>query len=131
MDALVRRWVGGEVRGGASGCSGDAAAVSSFNLAAVEIGSVLREVMELVRTHRVQVDPSFTSLVTSIIIVEGIGRQLVPDLNLFALAMPMVLKAKPEYRRQIATRVGAAVLASPYTHTQGSGMSMSMHKRSN
>ena len=87
-------------------------ASASFNLAAVEIGSVLREVLDLVRTHRVQVDPSFTSLVTSIVIVEGIGRQLVPDLNLFALAMPMVLRAQPEYRRGMVKGATALWAAS-------------------
>jgi aarF domain-containing kinase len=131
MEDLVRRWVGdraaapaaGAAGGGCGGVAAEAAAASasaspapaSFNLAAVEIGSVLREVLDLVRTHRVQVDPSFTSLVTSIVIVEGIGRQLVPDLNLFALAMPMVLRAQPEYRRGMVKGASAALWAASRT----------------
>ena len=89
MADLVHRWVGA-VRAG-----GDARATKTaqLNLAEVQIGSVLQEVMALVRKHQVQIDPAFTSLVTSMVIVEGIGRQLVPDLDLFRLGMPMLMGA--------------------------------------
>ena len=96
MADLVSRWVGagdragGRVGGGADAGAGATKAAAQLNLAEVRIGSVLQEVMALVRKHQVQIDPAFTSLVTSMVIVEGIGRQLVPDLDLFRLGMPML-----------------------------------------
>ena len=47
--------------------------LTSFNLASVEISSVLERMMGLVRRYRVNLDPAFTSLVVSIIVLEGVG----------------------------------------------------------
>ena len=48
------------------------------------------QVSSLVRQHRVQVDPAFTTLVMSIAVLEGLGRQLDPELDLFSVALPML-----------------------------------------
>ena len=58
----------------------------SFNLRNLRIGDVLLEVTSLVRTHQVQADPTFTSLVCAIVVLEGLGRQLDPTLDLFSVA---------------------------------------------
>lgn len=63
----------------------------AFNLHALRISDVLMEVMGLVRTHHVQVDPTFTTLVLSISVLEGLGRQLDPQLDIFSIALPMML----------------------------------------
>jgi len=39
----------------------------------VEIGNVLERMMKLVRKYRVNLDPAFTSLVVSIVLLEGLG----------------------------------------------------------
>lgn len=62
----------------------------SFNLGTLKIGDVLIDVTSLVRQHRVKVEPNFTTLFTSIIVLEGLGRQLDPSLDLFEFAMPMM-----------------------------------------
>ena len=50
--------------------------VDTFNLGEIDIGTVLRNVLNLVRENQVQVDSSFTTLVLSIVLLEGLGRQL-------------------------------------------------------
>ena len=62
----------------------------AFNLAHLQIGEVLLEVTDLVRTHRVKVEPNFTTLVMAIVVLEGLGRQLDPKLDLFSVALPLL-----------------------------------------
>ena len=57
----------------------------AFNLRHLKVGEVLLEVTSLVRTHHVQPDPVFTTLVCAIVVLEGLGRQLDPTLDLFAV----------------------------------------------
>lgn len=64
----------------------------AFNLAHLRIGDVLLEVTRLVRVHQVQADPAFTTLVCSIVVLEGLGRTLDPTLDLFELALPMLAR---------------------------------------
>lgn len=54
----------------------------SMELGRFAIGPVLFRVFELVRAHHVRLDGSFTNLIMSFVCVEGLGRQLAPDLNL-------------------------------------------------
>ena len=62
----------------------------AFNLRALRIGDVLLELTTLVRRHKVKVEPNFTTLVMAIVVLEGLGRQLDPSLDLFAVAVPML-----------------------------------------
>ena len=68
--------------------------VEHFKLSEVKIGSVLSEVLNLVRKNQIQLDSAFTNLVLSIILLEGLGRQLDPDINIFQKAVPMLMKAR-------------------------------------
>jgi len=63
----------------------------TFNLETLQIGELLLELTTLVRTYKVKVEPNFTTLVTAIIILEGLGRQLDPSLDLFDVALPLLL----------------------------------------
>ena len=77
--------------------------------------------MALVRHNKIQADPSFTSLITSIVLLEGIGRQLIPDLNLFEVGMPILAQAEPKYQKaaiNILTELGKQRLKNLWT---GSG----------
>ena len=51
---------------------------------------VLLDVTSLVRTHRVKVEPNFTNLVMAIVVLEGLGRQLDPSLDLFSIALELM-----------------------------------------
>jgi len=57
------------------------------------IAPTLMQVFDLVRKHQVRLDGSFTNLVMSFLCVEGLGRQLAPDLNL----APFLVQAAVQY----------------------------------
>jgi len=65
----------------------------AFNLRHLKVGEVLLEVTSLVRTHHVQPDPVFTTLVCAIVVLEGLGRQLDPTLDLFSVGLPLLVGA--------------------------------------
>lgn len=63
---------------------------STFHLGAVKIGSLLSEVRDMVRTHHVRLEGEFINVVVGIMLLEGIGRQLDPQLDLFKNALPVL-----------------------------------------
>ncbi|KAL1915000.1 uncharacterized protein VTP21DRAFT_7705 [Calcarisporiella thermophila] len=65
---------------------------SSLRLRSVEIGDVLHQVMDMVRNHHVRLEGSFINLVMSILLLEGIGRRLNPDMDLLKSALPILRK---------------------------------------
>ena len=67
-------------------------AARKFHLGSIAIGPVLLAVLSAVRMDRVPLDPAFGNLVSAIVVLEGIGRQLHPELDLFAVAVPMLAK---------------------------------------
>jgi aarF domain-containing kinase len=54
----------------------------------LEVGLVLRNVLDLGRKYSIQVESNFTTLALGTIIIEGIGRQLDPDLDFVGAARP-------------------------------------------
>jgi aarF domain-containing kinase len=63
---------------------------NTFHLGSVKIGNLLHEVMNMVRAHHVRMEGDFVNVVISIMLLEGIGRQLNPDLDLFKSALPVL-----------------------------------------
>ncbi|KAI9300044.1 hypothetical protein BJ944DRAFT_257988 [Cunninghamella echinulata] len=63
---------------------------NTFHLGAVKIGSLLSEVRDMVRTHHVRLEGEFINVVVGIMLLEGIGRQLDPNLDLFKNALPVL-----------------------------------------
>lgn len=55
----------------------------TFALGNVKIGDVLNEVLSMVRYHHVRMEGDFVNVVISILLLEGIGRSLDPNLDLF------------------------------------------------
>ena len=55
----------------------------TFALGNISIGDVLNEVMSMVRGHHVRMEGDFINVVISILLLEGIGRAMDPDLDLF------------------------------------------------
>lgn len=55
----------------------------TFALGNIKIGDVLNEVLAMVRGHHVRMEGDFVNVVISILLLEGIGRNLDPDLDLF------------------------------------------------
>jgi aarF domain-containing kinase len=62
----------------------------TFALGNIKIGDILNEVMSMVRNHHVRLEGDFVNVVLSILLLEGIGRSLNPDLDLFAGALPIL-----------------------------------------
>lgn len=63
---------------------------TAMSLGKIKIGELLSEVMSMVRTHHVPMEGDFANVVISILILEGIGRQLNPNIDLFKTALPIL-----------------------------------------
>ena len=63
------------------------------SLGEVEIGEAVGGMMNILRRHRVQVDPSFTVVHIALLVAEGLGKQLDPDIDLIPLALPYLAQA--------------------------------------
>jgi len=64
----------------------------TFSLARIRISDVLTEVLKAVREHHVKMEGDFINTVLSVLLLEGIGRQLDPDLDLFRSSLPILRK---------------------------------------
>ncbi|KAL8627831.1 hypothetical protein Q9189_006479 [Teloschistes chrysophthalmus] len=74
----------------------------TFALGNIKIGEVLNEVLAMVRAHHVRMEGDFVNVVISILLLEGIGRSLDPNLDLFKSALPIL--------RQLGTQGGGQSL---------------------
>ncbi|OJD39936.1 abc1 family protein [Diplodia corticola] len=74
----------------------------TFALGNIKIGDILNEVLTMVRNHHVRLEGDFVNVVLSILLLEGIGRQLDPDMDLFAGALPIL--------RQLGTQGGRGMV---------------------
>lgn len=64
----------------------------TFALGNIKIGDVLSQVLSMVRVHHVRMEGDFVNVVISILLLEGIGRSLDPELDLFKAALPILRK---------------------------------------
>ncbi|KAF2761306.1 ABC1-domain-containing protein [Pseudovirgaria hyperparasitica] len=74
----------------------------TFALGKIKIGDILNEVLSMVRGHHVRLEGDFVNVVLSILLLEGIGRNLDPNLDLFAGALPIL--------RQLGAQSGSSML---------------------
>ena len=84
-----------------------------FSLGNVRIGQVLTSVMNLCRGHCVVVDDTMAQLVSSIALLDGIGRQLDPSRDLFETAQPILFRLfdlHVDYRRAIGAETRKILL---------------------
>lgn len=56
----------------------------TFTLGNISIGDLLDQVLGMVRSHHVRMEGDFVTVVVAILLLEGMGRQLDPELDLFA-----------------------------------------------
>lgn len=56
----------------------------------VKIGDILQEVLSMVRGHHVRLEGDFVNVVISILLLEGIGRSLNPDVDLLGSSLPVL-----------------------------------------
>ena len=62
---------------------------SNLSLSEVSMGQVMLTVLRLMRQHQLRVQPALTMVILSMGVVEGVGRQLAPHLDLAQEAMVM------------------------------------------
>lgn len=62
-------------------------------LGKVRLGQVFSDMLSLACDHRVQLETGFVTVATSIIVIEGVGRQLNPITDLAAAARPLLAEA--------------------------------------
>ncbi|MBX3183384.1 MAG: AarF/ABC1/UbiB kinase family protein [Polyangiaceae bacterium] len=62
-------------------------------LGEVEISEVVGGMMNVLRKHRVQIDPTFTVVNLALLVAEGLGKQLDPEIDLIPLATPYLTRA--------------------------------------
>ncbi|PTB69140.1 ABC1-domain-containing protein [Trichoderma citrinoviride] len=65
----------------------------------VKIGDILQQVLSMVRNHHVRLEGDFVNVVISILLLEGIGRSLNPDVDLLSTSLPIL--------RQLSAQSGA------------------------
>ncbi|KAH7916356.1 hypothetical protein BJ138DRAFT_1052593 [Hygrophoropsis aurantiaca] len=80
----------------------------TFSLGQVKISDILTDVLKAVRQHHVKMEGDFINTVISILLLEGIGRQLDPGLDLFKSALPILR----QLGRQMTAQEGMAQLPS-------------------
>jgi aarF domain-containing kinase len=68
----------------------------------MKIGDILSQVLSMVRTHHVRLEGDFVNVVISILLLEGIGRSLNPDIDLLSSALPIL--------RQLGAQSGGGML---------------------
>lgn len=68
----------------------------------MKIGDILNEVLGMVRGHHVRMEGDFINVVISILLLEGIGRSLDPNIDLLSSALPIL--------RQLGAQSGGGML---------------------
>lgn len=68
----------------------------------MKIGDILNEVLGMVRLHHVRMEGDFVNVVISILLLEGIGRSLNPNIDLLSSALPIL--------RQLGAQSGGGML---------------------
>ena len=69
------------------------AKIMGKNLGEVEVGKAVSGMMNVLRRHRVQVDPTFTVVHIALLVAEGLGKQLDPDIDMVSMAVPYLMQA--------------------------------------
>lgn len=87
----------------------------TFSLGEIKIADLLTDVLKNVRTHRVKMEPDFINTVISILLLEGIGRQLDPKMDLFASALPILRQLGGQMAKDTTTE-GIRAREMPANH---------------
>jgi aarF domain-containing kinase len=72
----------------------------TFALGQIKFGDILHEVLTMVRNHHVRLEGDFVNVVLSILLLEGIGRQLDPDMDLLKSAIPILREVGAQRARE-------------------------------
>ncbi len=62
-----------------------------LRLSRVDVSALLTDVFGVLRRHRVKLEANYASVILAIMVLEGLGRTLDPDLDLIRKAAPYLL----------------------------------------
>eukprot|EP00667_Euglena_gracilis_P004368 EG_transcript_4390 len=83
--------------------------IDEYNKAAcaskIHVGMTLATILNTVRRYNVGLESDFASLVVSIIIVDGLGRSLQPDINLVQASRPYVVQWLLEHPSAVSSLI--------------------------
>lgn len=68
----------------------------------LKIGDILQEVLSMVRNHHVRLEGDFVNVVISILLLEGIGRNLDPDTDLLSSSLPILRQLGAQQGKDLA-----------------------------
>ncbi|KAF4464572.1 Atypical ABC1 ABC1-C kinase [Fusarium albosuccineum] len=68
----------------------------------VKIGDILQQVLSMVRNHHVRLEGDFVNVVISILLLEGIGRSLNPDVDLLSSSLPILRQLSAQSGTEMA-----------------------------
>ena len=68
----------------------------------VKIGDILQQVLSMVRSHHVRLEGDFVNVVISILLLEGIGRTLNPDVDLLSSSLPILRQLSAQQGKDMA-----------------------------
>jgi aarF domain-containing kinase len=71
-------------------------------LGSVKIGDILQQVLTMVRGHHVRLEGDFVNVVISILLLEGIGRSLNPDVDLLSSSLPILRQLSAQSGTEMA-----------------------------
>jgi aarF domain-containing kinase len=64
-----------------------------LDLGKISISNLLQRVLMLCYQHQVKLEPRYATVIIALGVVEGLGRQLDPDVDILKRAAPYVMKA--------------------------------------
>nr|XP_056703098.1 uncharacterized aarF domain-containing protein kinase 2 [Euleptes europaea] len=66
---------------------------NTIALGKLQVASLLSSVFKLLMTHKVKLESNFASVVFAIMVLEGLGRSLDPELDILKAAKPLLVKS--------------------------------------
>jgi aarF domain-containing kinase len=83
------------------------AKVKLTRLDEVPLSEIFFEMLSIARKNKVILEANFTTLIIGTVVIEGLGRQLDPDLNLLQRAVPLLVKDRAIRDAYIKARLSA------------------------
>ncbi|XP_069619363.1 uncharacterized aarF domain-containing protein kinase 2 isoform X1 [Ranitomeya imitator] len=69
------------------------ARTNTVSLGKLQVATLLSRVFHLLMTHKVKLESNFASIVFAILVLEGLGRSLDPEIDILEAAKPLLVKS--------------------------------------
>ncbi|XP_077003847.1 putative aarF domain-containing protein kinase 2 isoform X2 [Tamandua tetradactyla] len=70
---------------------------NTITLEKIQVSSLLSSVFKLLMTHKVKLESNFASIVFAVMVLEGLGRSLDPNLDILETAKPFLFKGPASF----------------------------------